>query len=194
MIGSTVMIRSTLNAIRASVRQQALSQLTSAKGVKTTEPGKDAFWRKLGLQEARLRTILRQLQGRQHAHEHERSLLWRIPRDRRYPAQQSVDDREAVTLDLIELAETTLRELLEFSGDLPGMKPGDWEKLGEEVADLAVKVDKVVLHAAVQQLQKGPAFTVANAHPGFTLDHLSPLVGLLMAVIASKLRKGKHAR
>ena len=194
MIGSPVAIRSTLNAIRASIRQQALSQLTSAKGVRVTDPGKDAFWRKLGLQEARLRTIMRQLHGRQHAHENERSLLWRIPRDRRYPAQQSVNDREAVTLDLIELAETTLRELLEFSGDLPNMKPGDWEKLGEDVVSLAVKVDKAVLHAAVQQLQKGPAFTVANAHPGLNLDQLSPLVGLLVAVIASKLRKGKHPR
>ncbi len=194
MIVSTVAIRSTLSAIRASIGQQALPQLTSAEGLKINEPGKDAFWRKLGLQEARLRSILRQLQGRQHAHEHERSLLWRIPRDRRYPAQQSMNDREAVTLDLVELAETTLRELLEFSGDLPNMKPVDWEKLGEDVMSLAGKVDKAVLHATVQQLHKGPAFTVANAHPGLNLDQLSPLVGLLMAVIASKLRRGKNPR
>ena len=139
MANQNAAIRYTLERIRATVRQQSLSQGLAIKAKRIGDPEQQAFWAKLALYEQDLRRILRQLLGKQVALENERSQLWRIPREQRYSARQSVDDRETVNLDLVELAEITLRELLEFSGDASTMKPGDWEKLGEKVTELCRK-------------------------------------------------------
>jgi hypothetical protein len=178
-------IRYTLERIRAAVRQQALKQAVSPKGKKIGDPREREFWGQLGLYEQDLRRILRQLLGKQIAFEHERQLLWRIPREQRYSARQSIADREQVNLDLVELAELTLRELLAFSGDAGGMKPADWEELGQKAIELADKIDGALVHAVVHQVQKGPAF-VGTPLPGFGLEHLAPLVGLLIAYIMRK--------
>jgi hypothetical protein len=178
-------IRYTLERIRADVRQQALTRSVAAKAKKVGDPTDREFWGKLALYEQDLRRILRQLLGRQVAFENARQLLWRIPREQRYSARQSIADRELVNLDLVELAETTLRELLAFSGDASGMKPGDWEELGQKAIEFADKVDHTLIHTVVQQVQKGPAF-VSTPLPGFGLEHLAPLVGLLVAYIMSK--------
>jgi hypothetical protein len=188
MSGQNTAIRYTLERIRASVRQQSLAQTPASKGKRIGDPEHHAFWGKLALYETDLRRILRQLLGRQVALENERSLLWRIPRELRYSARQSVDDREIVNLDLVELAQITLSELLEFSGDASTMKAGDWETLGEKVIEFAERVDQALVHTVVRQMQKGPAFT-STALPGLELAHLAPLVGLLIAYIMSKRRK-----
>jgi hypothetical protein len=181
-------IRYVLERIRASVRQQSLSQSLASKAKRIGDPEQAEFWGKLALYEQDLRRILRQLLSRQVSLENERSQLWRIPREHRYSARQSIDDREAVNLDLVELAEITLRELLQFAGDAAAMKAGDWEKLGEKVTEFADKIDRASLHHTVQQLQKGPAF-VSTPLPNLGLDHLAPLIGLLVAYIMSKRRK-----
>ncbi len=185
MANSNAGIRYTLERIRTAVRQQALTQSVAAKGKQVGDPREREFWGKLALFEQDLRRILRQLLGKQVALENERHLLWRIPRDQRYSARQSIDDREQVNLDLVELAEITLRELLAFSGDAGGMKPGDWEALGEKATELVEKLDSALVHTVVHQVQTGPAF-VSTPLPGFGLEHLAPLIGLLLAYIMSK--------
>jgi len=189
MRGQNAGIRTTLERIRAAVGHQILTQACSPRSKRPGDPQQREFWQRLAFQETELRRLLRQLVGRQTSLEHERSLLWRIPREQRYSARQSIDDRETVNLDLVELAELTLRELLGFSGDVATMKVGDWESLGEQVIEFADKIDKQLIHTVVHQIQEGPAFTTANPLPGFGLDHLAPLVGLLIALIASKRRK-----
>ena len=189
MSGQNVSIRLTLERIRSAIRQMVLKESASSGGKSMGDPKHQAFWDKLGLYESDLRRILKQLHGRLVSLENQRPLLWRIPREHRYSARQSLDDREAATLDLVELAELTLRELLNFSGDAATMKIGDWEKLGEKLGDFAEYLDKALVHTTVQQLQKGPAFTTGAGHPGLGLDHLGPLIGLIIAVIASKRRK-----
>jgi hypothetical protein len=190
MSGQNSTMRHTLERIRATLRRQKLALSTTSKSKPIGDPRQREFWTTLGLQETELRRILRNLQQKAANLERERDHLWRIPRDLRYSARQSIDDREAVTLDLVELAEITLRELLDFGGDAAIMKVGDWEKLGQDGAEFVTsKLDKANTHTVIQQLQKGPAFTVENAHPGLGLDHLAPLIGLLIAYIASKRRK-----
>ena len=71
-------------------------------------------------------------------------------------------------------------------GDAATISAGDWETLGQNITET---VAKQLTHAVVKQLQKGPAFTASNALPGLGLEHLAPLVGLLVAYIASKRRK-----
>ena len=61
--------------------------------------------------------------------------------------RQSIDDREAITLDLVELAEITLRDLLEFGGDAARMRAGDRETLGQNITET---VAKQLTHAVVQ--------------------------------------------
>jgi hypothetical protein len=192
MANQNAAIRYTLERIRATVRQQSLSQGLAIKAKRIGDPEQQAFWAKLALYEQDLRRILRQLHGNQVALENQRSQLWRIPREQRYSARQSVDDRETVSLDLVELAEITLRELLEFSGDASTMKPGDWEKLGEKVTEFVEKISQASVHTVVQQVQKGPAFT-ATALPHFGLEHLAPLVGFLLAIIMRKRPKPDQA-
>jgi hypothetical protein len=186
MSNQNAFIRHSLNQIRGLIQQQKLVQSTASKATRVGDPQQQAFWDKLGLQETALRRLLRQLHQKAVTFEWERTHLWRIPRHQRYPVRQSIDDREAVTLDLVELAEITLRELLAFGGDAARMRAGDWETLGQNVTET---VAKQLTHAVVQQLQKGPAFTASNALPGLGLEHLAPLVGLLVAYIASKRRK-----
>jgi hypothetical protein len=186
MSNQNAFIRHSLNQIRGLIQQQKLVQLTASKATRVGDPQQQAFWDKLGLQETALRRLLRQLHQKAVTFEWERTHLWRIPRHQRYPVRQSIDGREAVTLDLVELAEITLRELLAFGGDAARMRAGDWETLGQNVTET---VAKQLTHAVVQQLQKGPAFIASNALPGLGLEHLAPLVGLLVAYIASKRRK-----
>ena len=174
-----------LRAIRADIRQQSLTQATAGKA-KKHDLSDQAFWDKLAQHEIRLRRMLTVLLGRLASIEHRRPLLWRIPREQRYSARQSLDSDAANTL---ELAELTLRELLDLFGDAARMRPGDWENLGEKVTELAAKVDQAVLHHTVQQLQKGPAFTAAQPHAGLGIESLAPLIGLLIALIASKRRR-----
>lgn len=183
-------IRYTLERIRGAVRQQSLTQSVAAKGKKIGDPREREFWDKLALFKFDLLRILHQLKGKQVALENERHLLWRIPRDQRYSARQSIADREQVNLDLVELAEITLRELAEFAQGAGGMKPGDWEEVGQQATELAGKIDSALVHSVVQQLQKGPAF-IATPLPGFGVEHLAPLVALITAFIASKLNRRK---
>jgi hypothetical protein len=188
MAGQTAAIRATLEQIRAKVRQQSLEQATASKGKAVGNPQNQAFWDKLALYEGRLRHIIRQLEGREVALSHERNLLWRIPRDLRFSARQSIDSREEVNDDLVELAYLTLRELLEFSGDAASMKAGDWEKIGEKVGEM---INKALVKKTVEQLQKGPAYSQANAHPHIGLDMLGPLIGMLLVIIMRKRSPGR---
>jgi hypothetical protein len=185
---SSTAIRIILDRIEAAIDQKILAQSVATKSKRIGDPQQDEFWGQLVLYEQDLRRILRQLVGRQVALENERSLLWRIPRQYRYSARQSVNDRESATLDLVEQAEAILRKLLELSGDAATMKPSDWEAIGEKAMELADKLDHALVHTVVQQVQKGPAFT-STALPGLGLDHLAPLVGLLIAYIMSKRKR-----
>jgi ElaB/YqjD/DUF883 family membrane-anchored ribosome-binding protein len=175
----------TLNRIRAKIRQERLGAMTSAKArpiVATT--GKDqAFWESLAKYEAELRRLLRGLQGELSALEHRRTLLWRIPRELRYSARQSIDSREGSVLELVELAETVLRELLELAGGSGTLKLGDWQNLGQKATEAIEKIESALMQQTIQQVQKGPAFDAANAHHGLGIGHLAPLVGLLIALI-----------
>jgi hypothetical protein len=177
-----------LDRIEAAIDERKLAQSAATKSRRMGDPEQREFWGQLGLYEQDLRRILRQLVGRQIALENERSLLWRIPRKYRYSARQSVNDRESATLDLVEQAETILRKLLELYGDAATMKPADWESIGEKAMELADKLDRTLVHTVVQQVQKGPAFT-STALPGLGLEHLGPLVGLLLAIIMRNRRK-----
>lgn len=185
---SSTAIRIILDRIEAAIDQKILAQSVATKSKRIGDPQQDEFWGQLVLYEQDLRRILRQLVSRQVALENERSLLWRIPRQSRYSARQSVNDRESATLDLVEQAEAILRKLLELSGDAATMKPADWEAIGEKAMELADKLDHALVHTVVQQVQNGPAFT-STALPGLGLDHLAPLVGLLIAYIMSKRRR-----
>jgi len=192
MSGQSTTIRYTLERILASVRQQALNQSVASKAKNPADPTQAEFWNKLALQEATLRHILRQLKGKHVALQNERTQLWRIPREQRYSARQSVNDREVVNLDLIELAETTLRALIDLGGGVTELKTGDWEDLGQKACELVEKIDKSLVHTVVHQLREGPAFDTANHLPGFGIDHLAPLIGLIIALIHSKLRTKRH--
>ena len=189
MASDNAAIGRVLRRLRNDIRQAVLKQGISATAKNAGDPRQAAFWDKLAQQEFELKRILRQLAGRQVALDSERTLLWRIPREHRYSARQSLDSREETNLELVELAEITLRELLDFSGDAQTLKPGDWESLTEKIVDFGVNVDKALFHTVVQQLQKGPAFTSALPHPGLGFEHLPALVGMLIAIIASKCRK-----
>jgi hypothetical protein len=185
MANQNASIRYVLERLCGEIRQQALKQSFAAKGKKVGDPREREFWGKLALYEQDLRRILRLLLGKQIALANERQLLWRIPRDQRFSARQSVADREQVNLDLVELAEMTLRELLSMSGDASAMKPGDWEEIGQTAMEFADKLDHALIHTVVQQIQKGPAFT-GTPLPGLGLEHLAPLIGLLIACIMRK--------
>jgi hypothetical protein len=75
----------------------------------------------------------------------------------------------------VELAEITLRELREFADDAAAMKVSDWEKVGQDGAEFVLaKIDKVLTHKVVQQLEKGPAFSAENAHPDLDSSILRP--------------------
>ena len=148
------------------------------------DPQRQAFWDKLGLQETLLRRLLHQLHQTAVTFEWERTHLWRIPRHQRYPVRQSIDDREAITLDLVELAEITLRDLLEFGGDAARMRAGDWETLGQNITET---VAKQLTHAVVQR-SEGAGIQASNALPGWDLTPC-PTGGLLVAYISSKRRK-----
>jgi len=189
MSGSSAVIRHTLEQIRGFIRQQALSRSTATKAKNLADPREQEFWDKLALQEQRLKLILRDLRNRAVALEHQRDHLWRIPRDLRYSARQSVDDREKVNLDLIELAELTLKELAAVWSGAGELKTGDWESLAEQAAKLVDKVDKALVHQVIHQIEKGPAFTPAAPLPGMGIEHLAPLIGLIVAMIQSKLRR-----
>jgi hypothetical protein len=192
MASQTSGIRYLLERIRSAIDQQRLKQSTATKAKNMGDPREREFWDQLALYEQDLRRVLRQLLGRQVALENERQLLWRIPREQRFSARQSVNDRERINLDLVELAELTLRDLLAFYGDAATLKPGDWEDLGQKAIELADKVDHALVHTVVQQLQKGPAFT-NTALPGFGLEHLAPLIGLLIAYISSRRSRGRRS-
>lgn len=192
MASQTNSIRYLLERIRAAVLQRRLTQSTATKTKNMSDPREREFWDELALYEQDLRRFLRLLTGRQIALENERPLLWRIPREHRFSARQSLDDRERVNLDLVELAELTLKDLLAFYGDAATMKPADWQDLGQKAIELADKIDHALVHTAVQQVQKGPAFT-GTALPGFGLEHLAPLIGLLIAYISSRRSRGRRS-
>ena len=189
MASQSEAIRITLQSIRDAIRQQALEQTVAPSGKFMGDPRQALFWNKLARYETRLRTILARLTSDLNRYQGERTLLWRIPREHRYSARQSLEDREAATLDLVELAERTLQDLLDFGGSASGMKPADWENLAEKATETAVNIDKTLTQTVVQQLQKGPAFTAANPHPGLGLEHLPALVGMIVAIIAARRRK-----
>ena len=135
-----------------------------------------------------MRRIHRELIARLVSLEHQRTQLWNVPRDLRYSARQSIDDREANVQDLVDEATAILRDLLAFSGDIGAMKPGDWESLFEDLTKFGDKVDHTFFHTVVQQAQKGSAI----GRPGpqaVSIADLAPMIGLIAAIISARLRK-----
>jgi hypothetical protein len=180
-------IRTTLNRIRGEIRQEQNKAL-GPTSKRLADPRQAVFWARLARYEADLRRIHRDLVGRLSSLDHQRVQLWNVPRDQRYYARQSIDDREAITEDLGAEAAAILRDLLKFYGDVSGMKPGDWQSLFEELTKFGDKVNKEVFHTVVQQVQKEPAIT----KPGpimFSIADFAPLVGLIVAMISSRFRK-----
>jgi hypothetical protein len=179
-------IRFTLERIQNEVRQEKFKASTSASSTRMGDPQKEAFWRRLGNYEADLRRIHAELTGRLSSLQNERTHLWNAPRDQRWSARQSVDDREVVTQSLVEMAAAILVDLLSLYGDVSSMKPNDWEKVFQELVEFGDKVDKAVFHKAVQAVPSGPAIVVPRQGT-FSLVDFAPLIGLLAAILAKKI-------
>jgi hypothetical protein len=160
--------------------------LVSAKGQTPEDPAWPSFWRRLSTLEGDLRRIERDLRGRLSWLEHQRGGLWSVPRDQRYSARQSIDDREVVTQDLLAEAASILNDLLALGYDVRAMRPGDWESVFQDLTKFGV--DHAFFHAVVQQLPKGRA--ILNPAPlVFTPADFAPLIGLMAAIISNRLRR-----
>ncbi|MGO9420322.1 hypothetical protein [Roseiarcus sp.] len=181
-------IRLTLQRMRAEIRSEQAKAIVAAKSKRPGDPQLAEFWRRLEKYEADLRRVQRDLSSRLHSLEHQRTQLWNVPRDLRYSARQSIDDREAVTQALVDEAAAILRDLINFCGDVAVMKPADWESLFEDLTKFGDKVDHAFFHTVVQQVQKGPAIG-APAPLMFSLANFAPMIGLIAAIISARLRK-----
>jgi hypothetical protein len=181
-------IRVMLQRIRTAIRSEQSKAVVTAKSKRPGDPQLAEFWRRLATYEADLRKIQRELGNRLNSLEHQRTKLWNVPRDLRYSARQSIDDREAITQDLVDEASSILRDLLDFCGDVGVMKPADWESLFEDLTKFGDKVNHTFFHTVVQQAQKGPAIGGPGA-PVFSAADFAPMIGLIAAIISARFRR-----
>jgi hypothetical protein len=188
MSNRNTMIRFTLQRIQTEVRQQRLKAWSSASSTRLGDPQKLEFWAKLAKYQEDLRRIQVELSGKLGSLDFERSRLHNVPRDLRYSARQSIDDREAVTQDLVNLAASVLIELLSLYDDASAMKPNDWEKVFEDLVKYGEKLNKQVFHTVVQNVPAGPSIT-NPAPPTLGIGDMAPLIGLIAAIIARKFRR-----
>jgi hypothetical protein len=185
-----------LTRMRDKIRQHANASLvaTKSRAINATTSDDEAFWAEMTIFERELRTTLRDLAGDLKALEHEYSLTWRIPRDLRFSARQSVSARQQNVLDVVELAELVLRELLDAGGSAAKLRAEDWKAIADEAGKLIDRAEQALLQQAVVQVQKGPAFTAANGQPGLTPGHLGPVVAMLIALIGHYVARYRRKR
>jgi hypothetical protein len=184
-----------LNSLLRNIRQEATAFLPNV-AVPTADSHKyEAAQQKFARWEAELARLADQLVSadRQLGSRGE-SGLWGLPRDQRYPARQSLDDRRAAIADAMSAVRQTQQELAAVIARFGGLTPAEMvqavSKLASQITGSAEAMQKArtELSKAVSH-PSGPAFVMRDSQAVGGQDLLVSLavVGRLVQILALKV-------